>query len=145
MTYHIHCNCKTISPHYGEAIQEFAKRLSSYCNTTLNISSNLTDFLSSYKREQLVIWVQSGPSTYNSEEFAGYIHNLQQHGQSIVHILIGYPSDVLSTVYEAIHKNDPLFFLSITGFHLPSDTVCLLFHEQLYRAYTILQGKTYHK
>lgn len=145
MTYHIYCNTKSISSNYSDAIAEFTKRLSAYCTTNLHCTDNLSDCYTVYKTSHAIVWIQSSPSSYTSEEFATWINNLQQQGSSTVHILIGYSTEILNALYEQIGYDAAFTFLSLTSFQLSIETLSLMCYEQLYRAYTILQGKTYHK
>ena len=145
MTYHIYCNTKSISSNYTDAIAEFTKRLSAYCTSNLHCTDNLSDCYMAYKTSHTIVWIQSAPSSYTSEEFATWINDLQQQGSSTVHILIGYPTEALNTLYKQLGYDAAITFVSLTGFQLSTETVALMCFEQLYRAYTILQGKTYHK
>ena len=145
MTYHIYCHVKSIPSNYTDAIAEFTKRLSAYCTTSLHCTDNLSDCYTEYKDTHTIVWMQAGSSSYTSEEFAAWINALQQQGSSTVHILIGYSSKALNALYEQLGYDAAITFLSLTGFQLSTETVSLMCYEQLYRAYTILQGKTYHK
>lgn len=145
MTYHIYCNTKSISSNYTDAIAEFTKRLSAYCTTYLHCTGSLSDCYMAYKASHTIVWIQASPSSYTSEEFATWIDNLQQQSSSTVHILIGYSNEALNALYEQLGYDAAITFLSLTGFQLSTETVSLMCYEQLYRAYTILQGKTYHK
>ena len=145
MTYHIYCNEKSIHLNYKNAFAEFTKRLSAYCSTQLHCADNLSGFYSEYKTNHALLWIQSGTSSYSSEEFASFINTLQQQGSSTVHILIGYSTDELNSLYEQLGYDTSVTFISLTSFQLSTETIGLMCYEQLYRAYTILQGKTYHK
>ena len=145
MHYHIYCNCKNISKHHLLAMEEFEKRLSAYCETTLHSDTILRFAKEINVSNHSFILIQNGPSTYSSEEFANYIQHIQNSGKSTIHVIIGYDE---ATFYDAIaHVTSfdiPATF-SLTNSRLSIDTKALLFYEQLYRGYTILQGKTYHK
>ncbi|MDO5156224.1 MAG: 23S rRNA (pseudouridine(1915)-N(3))-methyltransferase RlmH [Eubacteriales bacterium] len=143
MRYIIYCNQKNISDNHQQAILEFKKRLSAYCETDLILSSTLHLDKNISKSNHQILFVSNGPSKFSSEEFASYIHNIQLTGKSNLHILIGYDlTDLYTNTPSDLLPPDSL---SITKFDLSHETVTLLFYEQLYRAYTILQGKTYHK
>lgn len=134
-----------MSAHHTEAIQEFTKRLMSYCEATLIVSPNLSFKDSMPETNHQILIVTNGPSTYSSEEFSGYINKLQLSGKSNLHVFIGFSDD---DIYNALSYDSPLFpadYISITKSSLSAETLSVLFFEQLYRAYTILQGKTYHK
>ena len=145
MHYHIYCNNKNISTHHLSAIEEFQKRLSAYCETTLHVHISLALPKDLNPTNHHFLFIQSGISTYTSEQFADYINTLQHSGQSTIHVIIGYDE---SSFYDAISHNADYnipTYLSLTNCSLSPDTKTLLFYEQLYRGYTILQGKTYHK
>lgn len=145
MNYHIYCNEKNINTNHRLAIEEFTKRLSAYCETTLHTSPILVLPRDIHAKKHHFVIIQTGISTYSSEEFSIQLHSLQLNGKSTIHILIGYDD---STCYEQLCQLDgydvPLY-LSLSNSALSNETKTLLFYEQLYRAYTILQGKTYHK
>lgn len=145
MHYHIYCNSKAFGVNYYNAVSEFTKRLSSYCDTTLHMQNNLQLAREITVNNHMIYQIVPGPSSYSSEEFAKEIHLLQQSGKSNIHILIGFSeAECFHALSQLTDYIQPSRF-SITKCNLPTDTLTLLFYEQLYRGYTILQGKTYHK
>ena len=145
MHYHIYCKEKSIASCHRTAIAEFEKRLSAYCDTTLHVSSTLIFSKEFTKNNHHFLFICSGPSTYSSEEFAVYLQKLQQSGNSTVHIVIGYTEEEFYNALYTICINQQPDCFSLTNSQLSIQTLTLLFFEQLYRAYTILQGKIYHK
>ena len=144
MHYHVYCNIKNCSGNYQKAIKEFTKRLSAYCDITYHIGTTLVFPKDCNANNHQFIRIETGTSSYSSEEFAEYIQSLQNSGKSTVHIVVGFSREVFqSSMADFTDCNCEQ--LSITTSSLPSETVALLFYEQLYRGYTILQGKTYHK
>ena len=145
MHYHIYCNLKTMDACHKNAICEFEKRLSVYCNTTLHMSTSL-DFPKDIKESNHVfLFIGTGPSTYSSDAFANCIKDIQHSGKSIIHVIIGYSENTFYDAITSLPENMFPMTLSLTRCNLSKETLTLLFYEQLYRAYTILQGKTYHK
>ena len=145
MHYHIYCNQKNISAHHQAAIAEFKKRLSAYCETTLHLSSHPAILKEIPITKQPLMRICSGPSTYSSEEFAQMINKIQLSGRSTVYIIIGFSDeDFYGSFANEINPYEVLP-LSLSRSQFSSETQTLLFYEQLYRGYTILQGKTYHK
>lgn len=145
MNYHIYCNEKNINTNYILAIEEFKKRLSAYCETSLHVNSTLVLPKDIHAKNHHFIIIQAGISTYSSEQFSSEINALQINGKSTIHVIIGYDDN---TCYEQIHQFencDTPMYMSLSNSALSNETKTLLFYEQLYRAYTILQGKTYHK
>lgn len=145
MNYHIYCKEKAISKNYRDAVAEFEKRLSVYCETSIHMSLTIDFFKDISSGNHHFIFLTSGPSTYSSEEFAEFVKDLQLSGKSYVHILIGFSEEEVFAALNALKDYDMPYYLSLTRCSLSLETLTLLFYEQLYRAYTILQGKTYHK
>ena len=145
MRYHIYCNAKNLTNNYKAAIAEFEKRLGSYCDITLSVTTTLTLPKEIAKTNHHILFLCDGPSTYSSVEFADYLQNLQKKGASVFHILIGFLESEGFEAISAISQTILPDRLSLSRASLSSQTATLLFYEQLYRAYTILQGKTYHK
>lgn len=145
MHYYIYCNSKNFGVNYQDAISEFKKRLSAYCDTTfllqkkLHFSRNLTS------NNNQFLQMVPGSSSYSSEEFAQVIDSLLQSGKSNVHITIGFSDKDLYHALSILSDYMLPDRFSFTKCNLPTDTLALLFYEQLYRGYTILHGKTYHK
>lgn len=145
MHYHIYCKEKTISPNHKAALSEFEKRLSAYCTTTLHnkISISLPKNLNHNSHH--FIFVRNGASTYSSIEFAKCINDIQLSGKSTLHVIIGFSEYELYEALESLPEYYMPLSISLTKNNLSVKTLTLLFYEQLYRSYTILQGKTYHK
>lgn len=144
MHYHVYCNIKNCNKNYQDAIKEFTKRLSAYCDISFHTGTVLEFPKDCNSNNHQFIRITDGASSYSSEEFAGYIQTLQQSGKSTVHIVIGFSKEVFqNAMADFADCNSEQ--LAITKSSLPVETLALLFYEQLYRGYTILQGKTYHK
>ena len=124
-------------------MNEYIKRLSSYCKVSFQTSlkNKLPNHFTTNNHQ--IIIIHEGPSDFSSEQFAYEIKTMEQSGKSNVHIFIGYPEDVLLDTYQSeqmIIKKQAL-----SNFSISNEMICILFLEQLYRGYTIIQGKTYHK
>lgn len=145
MRYNIYCNLKTISDNHKKAIAEFEKRLSIYCDTNLYCMTTLSLSKEVVKDNHFVIYLLDGPSTYTSEGFAQYLQHLQLTGISTIHILIGFDEKAIYEAFSGFENNSIPNFMSLSRSRLSTETKTLLFYEQLYRGYTIIQGKTYHK
>lgn len=145
MHYHIYCKNKAFDTNYQEAVLEFTKRLSAYCVTTLHLNNSLQFQKGIKPGNHQFFQIVSGPSTYSSEEFAQKIAMLQQSGKSNIHILIGYTEDECTKALSTLSGCEFPVSFCLTKCSLPAKTLTLLLYEQLYRGYTILQGKIYHK
>lgn len=145
MRYNIYCNLKSIPENHKKAIEEFEKRLSLYCDTNLYCMTTLSLSKEILKENHYVIFLCDGPSTYSSEDFAQYLQHLQLTGISTIHILIGFDVADLYKVFSVFDDKYSPNSISLSRSKLSKETKTVLFYEQLYRSYTILQGKTYHK
>jgi 23S rRNA (pseudouridine1915-N3)-methyltransferase len=145
MHYHIYCNQKNISVNHQDALAEFTKRLSAYCNISLTCKETIKLPKEFNQNNHRILYVGTGPSTYSSEEFATCIQQLQMSGQSNLHVFIGYTETAFYETLSQLENYSLPDTLSLTKSSLSAQTEVLLFYEQLYRGYTILQGKTYHK
>lgn len=145
MRYLIHCSQKKINPHHLSAIREYAKRISAFCATELLLSETLSlpDNISTGKHSLFL--VLPGSSNFSSEELADQIQKLQMNGMTNVHFLIGFTETQLYEAYPSISEYLTPVRLCISRFSLSADTCAVMLFEQLYRSYTILQGKAYHK
>lgn len=145
MHYHIYCKEKKVNRNYHAAYAEFQKRLSAYCDAAFHPCTVLTLPRELHFHHQHFLFLQSGSSTYSSEEFAQYLNVLQHSGKSTVHVIIGFTEAEFYSTLPDGQMPENVDYLSLTKISLPPKTLSLLFFEQLYRGYTILQGKTYHK
>ncbi len=145
MHYHIYCKTRAFDSNYQEAVSEFTKRLSAYCDITLHLDNRLQFPKSIKPGNHQFFQVISGPSTYSSEEFAQKIAMLQQSGKSNIHILIDFTGEECIEALSVCPDCEFPDSFCLTKCSLPAKTLTLLLYEQLYRGYTILQGKTYHK
>ncbi len=160
MNYYIYINKENITANHRLAAEEYIKRLSAYCNVMLNTSTGIPFSKESVKSGRSILIVDRGMSTYSSDEFSQYIERKQLSGISTIIVTIGYrKSDILSYLQNSSHNenNNNLSIsydnnlpgiidnISISAANLSVQTTTVLFLEQLYRGYTIIQGKTYHK
>ncbi len=145
MHYHIYCNTKSMNPNHNLAIGEFKKRLSAYCETTLHANTSLMFPKEITTNNHYFLYIQKGISSYTSEQFSDCIKQIQLSGKSIIHVVIGFDETTFYSAMATLTNYDTPLALSLTNSSLSNETKTLLFYEQLYRGYTILQGKTYHK
>lgn len=143
MRYIIYCNEKNISTNIKSAISEFDKRLSAYCEIQQIISPTLSFPKDLKENNHSILYLTRGISSYSSVEFAKYINNIALSGKSNLHVVIGFHEQTLNEAL--INSSIQPEMISLTRISLSNETSMLMFLEQLYRSYTILQGKTYHK
>lgn len=143
MNYYLYCNSKGFTKAHLDAIKEYTKRLSSYCKIQINANAKKIK-PDNFSPGNHQIWlITKSPSTYSSEEFANFMKTMEASGKSNVHIYIGYEEETIMDAYSSTEVK--MHILSLSNSDLSNQTLCVLFVEQLYRGYTIIQGKTYHK
>ncbi len=134
-------------------ISEYLKRLSAYENVRLTEVKeiNYKETAENIKREGLLILEKITPDDFvitleiegkqiDSVSFAQKISELQTYGNSRITFVIG-GSNGLSDEVKARSN----FKLSFSKFTFPHQLMRLILLEQIYRAYTIINHKEYHK
>lgn len=140
-------------------IQEFEKRLSSYCKLTFNeltdeqAPENLSEkellsvkekegerILSKVKQEHYVIALDIKGVSWSSEQFANELRSLSFQGKNQVTFIIGGSNGLSEAVLQ--RANQKLSFSKMT---FPHQLMKLILMEQVYRAFKIQRGEPYHK
>ena len=139
-----------------EAIEEFQKRLSSYCSLSLveipaqeikddNLAKKYMEIegekiLSSIKQDSFVITLEILGKLLSSEDFAKKINNLSCEGHNEIVFIIGGANGLSPQVSE--RANFKLSFSKMTFTH---QMIRVLLYEQLYRAFKIINNENYHR
>ena len=139
-----------------EGIEEFLKRLTPYAAIEIIElqpveikDENLTEkalrqegekILSSIKNDSFVITLEIGGKQLSSEEFADKINEISNSGVSELVFIIGSSCGLAKTV--SARANFKLSMSKMTFLH---QFARLLLVEQIYRAFKIIKGETYHK
>ncbi|TKH46004.1 50S rRNA methyltransferase [Paenibacillus terrae] len=118
---------------YLEAIKEYEKRLSRYCDIKLIHIKKEEQLLRKINENSFVIVVTTTENPISSEELANKVDNWASTGTSNVAVIIG----ARSTSYS-----ESLTF-SQMEMDLGLETAILF--EQVYRAYRIINNHPYHK
>ncbi len=139
-----------------DGIEEFLKRLTPYASVeivelpAIEIKDeNLTErvlkeegekILSNIKPQDFVITLEIKGKQFSSEEFAQKISELINDGTSEIVFVIGSSCGISSIVSE--RANLKLSMSKMTFLH---QFARLILVEQIYRAFKIMKGETYHK
>ena len=86
-----------------------------------------------------VVLLDEGGKEYRSTEFAAWIEHKQNISTKRLVFIVGGPYGFAPKVYEAAHEK-----LSLSKMTFSHQMIRLLFVEQLYRAYTIINKLPYH-
>jgi rRNA large subunit m3Psi methyltransferase RlmH len=152
------CVGKVKEKFYRDAIKEYEKRLGAYIKlNTIEISDEKVkvendseialamekegnNILSKIKDNQYVITLEILGKNLSSEEFASKIDNLMLTGKSDVTLVIGGSYGLSDSVKK---RSD--FALSFSRMTFPHQMMRVVLLEQVYRAYRIITGASYHK
>ena len=152
------CVGKVKEKFYRDAIKEYEKRLGAYIKlNTIEISDEKVkvendseialamekegnNILSKIKDNQYVITLEILGKNLSSEEFASKIDNLMLIGKSDITLVIGGSYGLSDNVKK---RSD--FALSFSKMTFPHQMMRVVLLEQVYRAYRIITGASYHK
>ena len=152
------CVGKVKEKFYRDAIKEYEKRLGAYIKlNTIEISDEKVkvendseialamekegnNIFSKIKDNQYVITLEILGKNLSSEEFASKIDNLMLTGKSDVALVIGGSYGLSDNVKK---RSD--FALSFSRMTFPHQMMRVVLLEQVYRAYRIITGASYHK
>ncbi len=145
---------KTKSNYLREGVDEYIGRVKRYVPFTVLVIPDLKhgkkvdtrmlkkkegeQILQKIKQEDHVILLDERGKQYSSEKFAAHISGLEGRTASVVFVVggaYGFSEDVYKRASEEF---------SLSKMTFSHQMVRLIFAEQLYRAYSILNGEPYH-
>ena len=151
------CVGKLKEKYLKDAIEEYSKRLSKYCNLSFTELSDeklpeksydsllnevkqkeCKKILDSIKKDTYVICLDLKGKEYTSEEFSSKLEKLSFTNSSITFIIGG----TLGLTDEVRNRANQLICFSKMTF--PHQLIRLFLTEQIYRAFKISKGETYH-
>lgn len=146
---------KTSIGYLKQGIDEYIKRLKHYVpfeikyiddiKNTKNISEGQqkrtegAKILSLLDKSDFVVLLDEHGKEYTSMQYSSYIQKRMLSGAKKVVFVIGGPYGFSQEVYD--RANDKISFSKMTFNH---EMIRLIFTEQLYRAYTIINHEPYH-
>lgn len=146
---------KTSIGYLKQGIDEYIKRLKHYVpfeikyiddiKNTKNISEDQqkrtegTKILSLLDKSDFVVLLDEHGKEYTSMQYSSYIQKRMLSGAKKVVFVIGGPYGFSQEVYD--RANDKISFSKMTFNH---EMIRMIFTEQLYRAYTIINHEPYH-
>lgn len=146
---------KTSIGYLKQGIDEYIKRLKHYVpfeikyiddiKNTKNISEDQqkrtegAKILSLLDKSDYVVLLDEHGKEYTSMQYSSYIQKRMLSGAKKVVFVIGGPYGFSQEVYD--RANDKISFSKMTFNH---EMIRLIFTEQLYRAYTIINHEPYH-
>ena len=153
------CVGKIKESYLREAIDEYSKRLSRYCDLNIvEVDDEKTPDGAGEKMDQMirekegerlvkhipdgayVIATAIGGKEYTSVEFAEGIENLTVDGVSHIVFIIGGSLGLSAEVLESSDAR-----ISFSRMTFPHQLMRVILLEQIYRAFRIIKGEPYHK
>lgn len=144
---------------YREAVSEYCKRLSRYCNLEIREAEDerTSEGMSDTEKEQILkkegeriakllpenaylVTLEIEGKSYTSEVFAQEIEGLGVRGQSHIVFVIGGSLGLHNTI-----KKRADLAVSFSKMTFPHQLMRVVLLEQLYRAFRIINGEPYHK
>lgn len=139
-----------------EGIDEFLKRLTPYASVEIielsaieikdeNLTKKVLEqegekILAQIKPNSYVITLEIGGANFSSEKFAQKLEEIGNEGYNEIVFVIGSSCGIAKTVSDRAD-----FKLSLSKMTFLHQFARLLLVEQIYRAFKILKGETYHK
>lgn len=152
------CVGKLKENYLKDAILEYSKRLSKYCNLNIielqdeklpeKISDKLIEeiknkegkkILNNIKKDSYTIALDLKGKQYQSEEFSNKIDDIQLRGFSNINFIIGGTLGISQDVLN--NCNELICFSKMT---FPHQLIRVFLLEQLFRAFKISNNETYH-
>ena len=152
------CIGKIKENYLKDAINEYSKRLSKYCKLNITelpdekIPDKLNESLSNeikikesnsilnhIKKDSYIICLDLTGKEFTSEEFSKNIENLSLQTSNITFVIggsLGLSSDILKKAHQKICFSKMTF---------PHQLIRVFLLEQLFRAFKISNGETYHR
>lgn len=144
---------KTKEKAIAELEAEYEKRLQTFAKLeSLTLTPSKRDeraqvqneesssFLEKLDKDARIISLDERGKQLTTEEFAELIRKERDHGTGKIQFLIGGSHGLHPDVLAAAHQS-----LSLSKMTFTHEMVRVFLKEQLYRAFTILAGKKYHK
>ncbi|MFR9282241.1 MAG: 23S rRNA (pseudouridine(1915)-N(3))-methyltransferase RlmH [Peptoniphilus lacrimalis] len=145
--------------YFKKAIEEYEKRLKAYCRVNFielkdeSEGKNLSDkdidiildkegkrILEKIKERSFIIVLDILGRSIDSVEFSKKINDIMLDGISSIDFIIGGSLGISQDV-----KDKANYSLSFSKFTFPHKLMKVILMEQIYRAFTIINNKTYHK
>lgn len=152
------CIGKIKEPFFRDAIKEYSKRLSKYCNLSIielpdeklpnKLTTKLLDevknkecekILSNIKKDSYIICLDLKGNEISSEEFSKKLDNIALNFNSNITFIIGGTLGLTNSVLNI--SNEKICFSKLT---FPHQLIRIFLLEQLFRCFKISKGETYH-
>lgn len=122
---------------YVSAREEYMKRLARYCKLSVKEYKTLDKLLKDVGNDERVYYISTKGNLMSSEELAKRISDMETGGIS----------RVTAVIAEGFEEAFPGNFnnVGISKMDMSAELMSVVALEQIYRAYKIINGETYHK
>ncbi len=134
MKINIYTDNQKLSKHYENALKEYLKRTSIFCKMSL-----LKYKKNCLKETDYIILVDKNNNLISSVELADKIKNITTYKSSSINFVLLSEKITLS---DFDNYNE---IISLSNFDINQQMLVVALSEQIYRAFTIINGKKYHK
>lgn len=124
---------------FTAARKEYEKRLSRFCKLKTKEYRNADKLLKDVEKDSTVIIVGNRGEQLSSTDLADKISSMELNGVSSMTLVIGAEGE------EGIASLNNRHEFSISRMDMSAGLASAVALEQLYRAYKIMNGETYHK
>lgn len=124
---------------YEEAILEYYKRIYPFCKMNFVYFLELNDILKEITETEYIILIDKSSELISSEALSYKIKSITTYESSVINFVV-LPDEIKK--YEFENFND---IFSISRMNLSTNVIKVILVEQIYRAFTIINGKKYHK
>lgn len=146
MNIRVICIGKLKEKYWVDAACEYSKRLTKYCNLTIEelkedfLFEEGENILKRIKKETFVITLEIKGNMLDSEALAEKIELLGMEGKSNITFIIGGSTGLSDQVSRRAD-----YKLSFSKMTFPHQMMRVFLLEQIYRSFKIIKGETYHK
>ncbi len=146
---------KTDLEYIKNGIEIFVGRLSHYINFDIKVITDIKNkknlslenqkneegglIIKNLNKDDFIVLLDENGTTYSSELFAEYINSKMISGIKRLVFIVGGPYGFSNEVYKIANQK-----ISLSKMTFSHQMVRLIFIEQLYRAFTILNNEPYH-
>lgn len=143
------CIGKLKEKYWTLAIEEYSKRLKSYCKLDIvelkesprdDINAEGEAILAKIDKSEYVITLEIKGKSLTSEKLAKKIEDLAIEGKSDVTFVIGGSEGLSQAVMDRSN-----FALSFSAMTFPHQMIRVFLLEQIYRSFKIIKHEPYHK
>lgn len=143
------CVGKLKEKYWTGAIDEYSKRLKSYCKLDIvelkesprdDVNAEGEAILSKISKDEYVITLEIKGKALTSEKLAEKINTLAIDGKSDVTFVIGGSEGLSKDVMDRSN-----FALSFSAMTFPHQMIRVFLLEQIYRSFKIIKNEPYHK